>query len=350
MRRPPSLAQEVQRYLADEPVKAFVEPWTARLARWARRHRTAVSAAAALLLTATLSLAVFGVLVSKEKKEAENQGQQARHAVQMLTKVADIGFDDQLDPLQKEFLEEALQYYEQFTSRVAHDPAVKLEHGRVYQQMGDIQRKLGRLSESRQAYLKAIEILEPLAGHASASADPKRSLVRSRTLLADLLIRAGGDKDQAEGLYKQAFESQKGLAGLATATAEDHLRLGQTRKSQGDLLRRLGRITEAKAAYDESLAIFAKAHDAGATSEIRNERALAADARGLVCRELGEIDAAARDLRSSLELLTALVAEYPTVPRYRESLAKACNSLGLLEQDRGNLPEAERSAPGTAAR
>ncbi len=26
----------------------------------------------------------------------------------MLTKVADIGFDDQLDPLQKEFLEEAL--------------------------------------------------------------------------------------------------------------------------------------------------------------------------------------------------------------------------------------------------
>ena len=36
----------------------------------------------------------------------------------MLTKVDDIGFDDQLDPLQKEFLTGALEYYEQFTSRV----------------------------------------------------------------------------------------------------------------------------------------------------------------------------------------------------------------------------------------
>ncbi len=143
------LAQEVQRYLADEPVQAYAEPWTSRLSRWARRHKTAVSAAAALLVTATIALAISTVLVSKEKTEAEAQGQQARHAVQMLTKVADIGFDDQLDPLQKEFLEDALQYYEQFTSRVAHDPAVRLEHGRVYQQMGDIQRKLGRSTESK---------------------------------------------------------------------------------------------------------------------------------------------------------------------------------------------------------
>ena len=124
------LAQEVQRYLADEPVQAYAEPWTARLAvghdgkdNGFRRGRSTA---------ANRDHCPGGkspVLVSREKTEAETQGQQARHAVQMLTKVADIGFDDQLDPLQKEFLEEALQYYEQFTSRVAHDPGVRLEHG-----------------------------------------------------------------------------------------------------------------------------------------------------------------------------------------------------------------------------
>ena len=196
------LAQEVQRYLADEPVQAYVEPWTSRVLRWARRHKTMVSAAAALLVTATTALAVSTVLISQEKTEAETQGQQARHAVHMLTKVADIGFDDQLDPLQKEFLEEALQYYEQFTSRVAHDPGVRLEHGRVYQQMGDIQRKLGRLPESKQAYKKAIAILEPLATHASAGAEPKRALARTRTLLGDFLTRTGGNKSEVEPLYK----------------------------------------------------------------------------------------------------------------------------------------------------
>ena len=51
------LAQEVQRYLADEPVQAYAEPWTSHVLRWARRHKTAVSAAAALLVTATIALA-----------------------------------------------------------------------------------------------------------------------------------------------------------------------------------------------------------------------------------------------------------------------------------------------------
>ena len=40
------LAQEVERYLADEPVLACPEPWTQRALRWARRHRTVVATAA----------------------------------------------------------------------------------------------------------------------------------------------------------------------------------------------------------------------------------------------------------------------------------------------------------------
>ena len=39
------LAQEVQRNLADEPVTAFEEPWTHRVLRWARKHKTLVSSA-----------------------------------------------------------------------------------------------------------------------------------------------------------------------------------------------------------------------------------------------------------------------------------------------------------------
>ena len=174
----------------------------------------------------------------------------------MLTKVADIGFDDQLDPLQKEFLEDALQYYEQFTSRVAHDPGVRQEHGRVYQQMGDIQRKLGRLPESKQAYLKAIEILEPLASHASAGPEPRRALARTRHFLADLLVRSGSDKDQAEPLYGKALAAQKALAKAPAATTEDLLRLGQTLKSRGDLQRLNGQLAQARSAYDDAISVL----------------------------------------------------------------------------------------------
>jgi eukaryotic-like serine/threonine-protein kinase len=336
------LAQEVQRYLADEPVQAYAEPWTSRFLRWARRHKTAVSAAAALLVTATIALAISTILVSREKTEAEAQGQQARHAVHLLTKVADIGFDDQLDPLQKEFLEDALQYYEQFTSRVAHDPAVRLEHGQAYQQMGDIQRKLGRLSESKQAYLKAIEILQPLASHRSARPESKRALARTRTLLADLLVRTGGDKGHAEPLYNQALEVQQVMASTPTASTEDCLRLGQTLKSQGDLLRLNGQLSEAGSVYTKALSVLdqARANDPR-HSEIRNELALATDARGWIFRQLGDIRKAEGAYGRAVKLLEDLVKEFPTVPRYRESLARGYNSLGLLEESDGCLSDAE---------
>jgi hypothetical protein len=47
------LADDLERWLADEPVSAYREPLFVRIRRWARRHRTLVVAAtAAVLLTA----------------------------------------------------------------------------------------------------------------------------------------------------------------------------------------------------------------------------------------------------------------------------------------------------------
>ena len=143
----------------------------------------AVSTAAGLLVTATVALAVSTVLITRERNEAEAQGQQARQAVNLLTQVADISFDEQLDPLQKKFLEKALAYYEKFTSRAAGDTSVRLEHGRAYQQMGDIERKLGRLTDSEKSYRRSLELLEPLAGGSARGHEVKQSLARTRTLL-----------------------------------------------------------------------------------------------------------------------------------------------------------------------
>src|SRR5262249_18380081 len=52
------LAQEVERWLADEPVRAYREPVAARIIRWARHHRPAGAAAPVLLGTAAAALVV----------------------------------------------------------------------------------------------------------------------------------------------------------------------------------------------------------------------------------------------------------------------------------------------------
>src|SRR5207237_388710 len=61
--RPARPAQDVARYLADEPVSAYRDPWSLRARRWARKHRTAVTCAAAMLVVAFAALAVGLVVV-----------------------------------------------------------------------------------------------------------------------------------------------------------------------------------------------------------------------------------------------------------------------------------------------
>jgi WD40 repeat protein/serine/threonine protein kinase len=61
------VGRDVQRWLADEPVAAHREPVTARLRRWARRHKPAVTALAVLLVTGLAALVVGTFLVQREK-------------------------------------------------------------------------------------------------------------------------------------------------------------------------------------------------------------------------------------------------------------------------------------------
>jgi tRNA A-37 threonylcarbamoyl transferase component Bud32 len=66
------MAQEVQRYLADEPVLACPENWSRRLARWMRHNRSwTLAAAAALILVAlvtALAAVRLGSMAGSERK------------------------------------------------------------------------------------------------------------------------------------------------------------------------------------------------------------------------------------------------------------------------------------------
>ena len=52
-----ALAEDVERWMADEPVSAWAEPWTRTLLRWLTRHRTGVTGAAAAVLAGVVGLA-----------------------------------------------------------------------------------------------------------------------------------------------------------------------------------------------------------------------------------------------------------------------------------------------------
>jgi serine/threonine-protein kinase len=79
-----ALAEDVQRWLADEPVSAYREPWEVRAARWLRRHKTLASATAAGLLVA-LVLGGFGAW--RLERQAARQRRGVEEALQEVARL-----------------------------------------------------------------------------------------------------------------------------------------------------------------------------------------------------------------------------------------------------------------------
>ena len=70
MRRRGPWPDDIEHWLADEPVSAYPEPWTMRARRWLGRHRTLVTAGAASVLVTVVAL-VAGLVVVTAAKEQE---------------------------------------------------------------------------------------------------------------------------------------------------------------------------------------------------------------------------------------------------------------------------------------
>jgi WD40 repeat protein/tRNA A-37 threonylcarbamoyl transferase component Bud32 len=87
-----ALAADIEAWLAGEPVSAYREPWSLRARRWIGRHRTMVTAAAAMGLVAVLALCIgvvlltaanererdFRTIAEEKEKEAREQGHEVR--------------------------------------------------------------------------------------------------------------------------------------------------------------------------------------------------------------------------------------------------------------------------------
>ncbi|MGO9464371.1 MAG: protein kinase domain-containing protein [Isosphaeraceae bacterium] len=68
-----ALKDDVERWAADEPVSVFRAPAPVRLARWARKHRTAVAVGAGLVQTAVVVLAVSTVLLGQSRTRIDRE-------------------------------------------------------------------------------------------------------------------------------------------------------------------------------------------------------------------------------------------------------------------------------------
>jgi tetratricopeptide (TPR) repeat protein len=265
------LGADVRRYLDDEPVQACPPSAWYRLSKTARRHRAALVTAAVVASALVLGTAVSTWQAVRARKAernaavarslaevrradsdaqrrlAEEGSRQARQAVdEMYTQVAEkwLAGQPRLEKVQREFLEKALTFYQDFARERGAEPAVRLEVAKAYGRVGEIRRTLGQNLESEEAYRHAVDTLEVLVKEAPGQPEYRRDIVFGYTRLGSHLNNMGQVLDSERAL-RRAVAFGETLVTDFPADNKAQFRLAGAHLILGILLYELHRTDEA---------------------------------------------------------------------------------------------------------
>jgi hypothetical protein len=140
-----ALAEDLQRFLQDEPIRARPPSTWDRAVKWTRRHKSlAMSALVILALTAagllTSTLLIAGeqaktkyayelergkaIEADVQRARAERSSRQAREAVDFFSQIAVEMDRPEFSDVRRDMLEESLSYYQSFLEEQGDDPSV----------------------------------------------------------------------------------------------------------------------------------------------------------------------------------------------------------------------------------
>ncbi len=211
------LSRDIQRWLDDEAVSAWQEPWTAAAARWIRHHQRLVySIAAATVVALVAFAALWGtwvVLRQREqlaKEEALHNYYTARSAVDSFyTQVAEEGLLGQpaMEPKRKDLLQEAQKVYQEFATKYGND--AEAESARTSYRLGTIYHLLGDNDNSMKYLQAALPVQEKL--HFQQSSDERLfDLANTLNALGNTL-NALKKSNEAEKTFLRALELRRKL-------------------------------------------------------------------------------------------------------------------------------------------
>ena len=339
------LADDVQRWLAYEPVSAYPEPWTTRLARQARKHKTLVTAAAVLLLTSIPILTVSSIRIAREQEQTAKNFMRACDAVNtMLTEVGEVDLADvpQMEAKRKKLLDQARGFYlKVFRETPPSSSAVRLEAGRANGRLGDIAEMLGDYIEAEQAYDQANTELERLVAAHPADVSYRSELARSK-YGQGVLMKKSNRSRESEAAFREALALWEKVGKDAPQRTDVKGWVNKTQYQLGALLAKLeGRSRENESLYDAALKSQEELLVGNPDSEQLANYARQLNNLAILMAATGRRAEAESRYRRAAEILEKLTAEAPTVPGHRYRLAYTDNNLALLLLG-SNPREAER--------
>ena len=342
---PRAMADDIEHWLADEPVSAWREPARRRLRRWGRRHRLLVTSISLTLIVALAALAVGNILVARQRDRAERNLTFARQVVdEMYTGVADkLGDQKEMDDYQREVLEKALAFYERFALPQSRDPQMRLEAGRAGMRAGAIRSRLGRTEAAEQAYRRAVAISSGLVSAFPTTPMYRDALAEAHRGLAEVFEREGR-WHEAEAAIRASLEIWNDLA-------QHHAGAAEYRSKVASCHFVLGRLNRNQARDDITRDEYRLALDA--VNQLVIEQPGAVGCQELLSSILGEYvefqshlnDLAGSEASSirAVAIAESLARNHPEVPRFQRTLGYSLDRLGHTYAQERKFAEAEQA-------
>jgi serine/threonine-protein kinase len=347
---PKALAEDVERWMADEPVAAWREPISRRLRRWMQRNRTAVAAAVVALVAGVIGLgAVTGV--QARANSALRKANNATRGALAETKEAKEATDAALTQSEANArrAEANAQTARRETQR-ADDNASLINGalGRLVQRVGgDPRLRAAGLTTFREELLRdVVGMYDELARRNPGEGTLGLGQALNNQALVQYLL----------GEFPRAIASQvRGESVLVALPSiyEARLALADARKQLGVLHHFAGKPSEGLAKTRDAVSLYqALIRERPSDQHARFQLALATVNLGNYAMEREPATAIAR-YGEALALIAALRSESPADPRYPEWEARTMSNLGLILVETGKTEAgiaAQRQAVARAER
>jgi serine/threonine protein kinase len=336
-----AFAADVQRYLHDEPVLACPpSPWY-RFGKFARRHKVALAAASAVFLV--LMLGVIGLAVSRglilreKEKVAQERDRGDQHLERakkvMMAFLAHTAEDRRLKAaglhdLRKALLTSMVSFLEELAQQEGERSGLRRGRAWAHLHLAKIWEEVGEDDKALRHFDLARAGWEGLAADFPAIPWHREQLAECDNHRGVLLTKLNR-LDEAERSLRQALAVREQLAAELPTVARHRSEVGAILHHLALVERRRGDRQEEKLLLEEAivqqkLALQVAPGDRRAREFLANhhfnlEGALMA---------MGQPAEAAKALRTARTIYEALLAELPTNPAYRASLAGCDIHLG----------------------
>jgi serine/threonine protein kinase/tetratricopeptide (TPR) repeat protein len=252
-----ALADEIDRYLRNEPILARPVGALGRTSRWCRRNpvtATLIASSVTFLIMALVATTVGYARTTDALRREKTKVRELRQAMQrfyvfMSTDV--LMKQPGVQPVRRKLLRQAHDYYTRLLDQQANDRSVQDETASAHFHLGRITEELYSPERALPHYRDALTIQQRLVANDPADRDHREALGKTHNAIGNALLKQG-KWDAATAAYHEALKIREALVA-------DEPEWAEYRRQFANSIMNLGVVEMERGRSDESLESYLRA-------------------------------------------------------------------------------------------